>query len=210
MADVILSTEELTVFGGPASINVDIDFGPTGTRGSRIYGVETDPRLITTEKPVDIQNYDLAMVISPSQPDYLTVYQKIGTTDEEWLQFASLIPNVFSTKAKVTFNNSGVAMGVVPVSDIFTLDADAYIADNFMVQLSIENQAAAGSPALLKPTTVGYSLSITELNGKKYLVITTTAVEYNAATLSWLPVTGERVAHLFITSTAGINDEVTL
>lgn len=209
MTDVILSTEELSVFGGPASINVGIDFGPTGTRGSRIYGVETDPRLITTEKPADIQNYDLAMVISPSEPDYLTVYQKIGTTDEEWLQFASLIPNVFSTKAKVTFTN-GVATGILPVSDIFTLDANAYIADNFMVQISIENLAASTTPALLKPVSVGYSLSISELNGKKYLIITATAIEYNVSTLSWLPVSGERVAHLFVTSTAGINNEVTL
>ena len=209
MADVILSTEELTVFGGPASINVDIDFGPTGSRGSRIYGVEADPRLETTDKPVDIQNYDIAMVISPSESDYLTVYQKIGTTANEWIQFASLVPNVFSTKATVTFTN-GVATGIIPVSDLFTLDTNAYIPDNFMVQVTIENPLAAGTPSLLKPTSTGYSLSVLPANGKKFLVITTTAIEYNAGTLSWTPVTGERIAHLFITSVNGILSEVTL
>lgn len=205
MADVILSTEELTVFGGPTSVNVDIDFGPTGTRGSRIYGVEADPRLSTTEKPADIQNYDIAMVISPSESDYLTVYQKIGTTTNEWIQFASLVPNVFSTKAIVTFN-AGIAQGIIPVSDLFTLDTNAYIPDNFMVQVSIENS----NPALLKPTSTGYSLSVADANGKKYLIINTTAIEYNASTLAWLPVDGERIVHLFITSTAGINEEVIL
>ncbi len=209
MTDVILSTEELSVFGGPASINVDIDFGSTGARGSRIYGVEADPRLTTTEKPVDIQNYDIAMVISPSESDYLTVYQKIGTSANEWIQFASLVPNVFSTKAIVTFT-SGVASGIIPVSDLFTLDTDAYIPDNFMVQVTIENPLAATTPALLKPSSTGYSLSVVPANGKKYLVITTTAVEYNAGTLSWIPVDGERVVHLFITSTTGINPEVTI
>jgi hypothetical protein len=205
MVDVILSTEELTVFGGPASINVDIDFGPTGTRGSRIYGVEADPRLSTTDKPGDIQNYDIAMVISPSESDYLTVYQKIGTTTNEWIQFASLVPNVFSTKATVEFD-AGVAQGILPVSDLFTLDTNAYIPDNFMVQVSVENP----NPELLKPVSTGYSLSVVDANGKKYLIINTTAVEYNATTLSWLPVDGQRIVHLFVTSTAGINEEVTI
>lgn len=207
MADVILSTEELSVFGGPATIDVGIDFGPTGARGSRIYGVEADPRLITTEKPAEIQNYDIAMVISPSESDYLTVYQKIGTTAEEWLQFASLVPNVYSIKAKVTFVN-GVATGVIPVSDIFTLDT--YTEDQFMVQVSLENQLSATTPSLLKPVSTGYSLQIVPSAGKKYLFITTTAIEYNAGTLSWTPVVGERVAHLFITSVNGIIDEVIL
>lgn len=209
MADVILSTDELAVFGGPASINVDIDFGPTGTRGSRIYGVEADPRLSTTEKPADIINYDIAMVVSPSESDYLTVYQKIGTTTDEWIPFASLVPNVFSTKGKVTFTD-GVATGIIPISDLFTLDSNAYIADNFMVNITLENQLAAGTPALLKPISTGFSLSVVDSGGKKYLLITTTAVEYNISTLSWLPVSGERVAHLFITSTSGIQDEVVL
>lgn len=207
MADVILSTEELTVFGGPASINVDIDFGPTGTRGSRIYGVEADPRITSTEKPADIQNYDIAMVISPSESDYLTVYQKIGTTADDWIQFASLVPNVYSIKTKVTFT-AGVATGLLPVSDLFTLDA--YTADKFMVQISLENAAAAGTPTLLKPISTGYSLSIVESGGKKYLLIKTTAIEYTASSSSWAAVSGERIAHLFVTSVNGILDEVTL
>jgi hypothetical protein len=209
MADVILSTDELAVFGGPASINVDIDFGTTGVRGSRIIGVDADPRLATTEKPVDTINYDLAMVVSPSESDYLTVYQKIGTTTDEWLPFASLVPNVFSTKGTVTFVD-GIATGIIPISDLFTLDVDGYIADNFMVNISLENKLAAGTPSLLKPVSTGFSLSTVDSGGKKYLLITTTAIEYNISTLSWLPVTGERVAHLFITSTSGIQDEVTL
>lgn len=207
MADVVLSTDELTVFGGPASINVDIDFGPAGDRGSRIYGVEADPRIPATEKPADVQNYDIAMVISPSESDYLTVYQKIGTTPEDWIQFASLVPNVYSIKAKVTFTN-GVALGLLPVSDLFTLDS--YTADQFMVQLSIENLDAGATPSLLKPISSGYSLSVIPSGGKQYLAIKTVAAEYSIATSEWAPVSGERVAHLFVTSVNGILDEVTI
>ena len=200
MADIILSTEDLSVFGGPASIDVDVDFGATGTRGSRIYGVSADPRLVTTEKPTDIQNYDIAMVVSPSESDYLTVYQKTGTVDEDWIEFASLVPNVYSAKAYITFS-SGTAVGVVPVSDLFTLET--YTADQFQVQISVEQE---GSQTL--PSSLGYSLSISDVGAKKYLVITTTGVEFDTGT--WQAIDGQRIAHLFITSTAGILDEVTI
>ena len=44
MADILLSNDDLTVFGGPETINLDLDFGPTGDRGSIIIGVQGDPR----------------------------------------------------------------------------------------------------------------------------------------------------------------------
>ena len=197
MAEIILSTEDLTVFGGPSSIDLDIDFGPTGTRGSRIYGVSADPRLVTTQKPADIQNYDIAMVISPSEPDYLTVYQKIGTTSDEWIQFASLVPNVYSAKTYITFSN-GVATGAIPASDLFILDS--YTADQFMVQVAIEEE-----DAVTKPSSVGISLAVEDVGGKKVLYITATAAEFDAGT--WSAINGQRIAHLFISTTSGILPE---
>lgn len=201
MADIILTTEDLTVFGGPAFINVDVDFGSVGARGSRIYGVAADPRLFTTTKPNDLKNFDLAMVISPSEPDYLTVYQKIGTSTDEWLAFASLVPNVYSTKATVTFTD-GAAVGIIPVSDLFTLDS--YTSDLFMVQISLEDL----NPLLTKPVSLGHSLSIQDVGAKKYLVINVRAAEFSSGT--WADISGERVAHLLVTSTSGILDEVSL
>ena len=34
MADILLSNDDLTVFGGPESISLDLDIGPQGDRGS--------------------------------------------------------------------------------------------------------------------------------------------------------------------------------
>jgi hypothetical protein len=201
MADIILSTEDLTVFGGPASISVDVDFGATGTRGSRIYGVSADPRLATTTKPTDIKNYDLAMVVSPSEADYLTVYQKIGTTSDDWLAFASLVPNVYSLKATVDFTD-GAAIGYVPISDLFVLTS--YVPENFMVQVTLEEL----SPTTVKPVATGYSLSVQDVGAKKWLIINLQASELSAGV--WSDVSGERVAHVFITSTSGILAEVSI
>lgn len=206
MAEIILSSEELSVFGGPTSINVDVDFGPQGIRGSRIFAVDADPRLSTTDKPADIQNYDIAMVTTPSEKDYLTVYQKLGATLEDWVPFASLIPNVLSVKSYVTFD-SGVAIGYIPASDVFQLDT--YTPDKFDVHVALENEAGATTPSLIKPTSTGFSLSIIPFGGKQWLKITVTAIEYNVGTLSWVPVTGERIAHLFITTVSEIAQEVT-
>lgn len=200
MAEIILSTEDLSVFGGPASLDVDVDFGPTGTRGSRIYGVSADPRLTTTVKPVDTQNFDIAMVVTPSEPDYLTVYQKIGTTADEWIEFASLVPNVYSSKSYITFT-AGTGTINVPASDLFTLTT--YTAEQFMVQIQIEDEAGT-----TKPTSLGVDLAITDVGAKKWLTITVTGAEFSSGT--WSDIAGQRIAHVFISSTAEILDEVTL
>jgi hypothetical protein len=200
MVDVVLATEDLTVFGGPSSINLDVDFGPTGPRGSRIYGVAADPRLSTTEKPPSLQNYDLAIVITPSEPDYLTVYQKIGVTTEEWVQFASLVPNLHATKYNATFT-AGVATISLIASDIFILDS--YTADKFMVQVSLEN----ANPLLVRPVSTGVTLSVTTVSNKKVLNITIAAAEIDPATGVWSAVSGERIVHIFASVVAEIIEE---
>ena len=37
MAELLLSTDNITVIGGPDIVNLDVDFGPSGTRGSKIF-----------------------------------------------------------------------------------------------------------------------------------------------------------------------------
>lgn len=197
MAEVVLATEDLTVFGGPSKIDLDVDFGPTGPRGSRIFGVSADPRLATTEKPPSIQNFDIAMVISPSEPDYLTVYQKTGTTPEDWVEFATLVPNIFATKVNVDFV-AGVGQVVLVASDLFILDT--YTADQFMVQIGLEN----ANPLLVRPVSTGITLSVATVANKKELTITIAAAEINPSTGVWSAVTGERIVHVFATTTNGV------
>ena len=37
MTDVVLSTDDLTVLSGPETIELLVDIGPTGTRGSKFF-----------------------------------------------------------------------------------------------------------------------------------------------------------------------------
>ena len=43
MPEIVVSSEDLTVFGGPATVNVEVDFGPAGSRGSYIYNIAGSP-----------------------------------------------------------------------------------------------------------------------------------------------------------------------
>lgn len=193
MPEVILSTDDLTIFGGPSIVSLDVDFGPTGPRGSRIYGVVGDPRLITTIKPEDIQNFDLVIDVSPSSPSFLVVYQKVGITAEDWIEFTSLAPNIFSSKEIIDFTD-GEAVIEVPVSTIFNLES--YTADNFTVQVEIENSDSE----LNKPVSIGVSLSVAEVSSQQILSIAITAAQFDMGTLDWELVSGERIAHLFVTA----------
>ena len=37
MVDAYIITDELAVLGGPDTVNVEVDFGPSGDRGSQIF-----------------------------------------------------------------------------------------------------------------------------------------------------------------------------
>lgn len=98
MAEVLLTSENITVLGGPSSVSVDVGIGATGERGSVIYGVSADPRLSTTTKPTGVKVFDIVIVIAPSEPDYRVMYQKTGPGSEDWSELIDL--NLTDTQAK--------------------------------------------------------------------------------------------------------------
>ena len=48
MVDVLLNTEDVVVLGPPDSIDVLVDIGPQGTRGSKIIVGSGDPNTLTS------------------------------------------------------------------------------------------------------------------------------------------------------------------
>lgn len=90
MAEIDISSVSVVVVGGSTSQEVDLNIGPQGTRGTRIYGVTADPRLATTVKPADIILFDIAIVVTPEEADYRVMYQKTGTGAEDWIELIDL------------------------------------------------------------------------------------------------------------------------
>lgn len=199
MTDVNLSALDLTVFGGPTRVDVDLDFGPQGQRGSRITAITADPRLSTTAKPFDAAIGDLVLNVTPSASDYLMLYQKVGTASEDWQEIVELFPNIYSNKVNLNFQ-SGIASYQVILNNVFTITDQNYNVSRFTVQHNIEN-ANVGEANL--PISSGASLSVAASGGNQVLTITLNAIEYNSSLLPnnpWQSVDGIRAVHFFVTA----------
>lgn len=186
MTTPLVGSIDLSVLGGPSSISLDVDFGPTGARGSRIFGVPADPRLITTPKPLEVTNYDLGIVITPSAPDYLTVYQKTGASMEDWEPFAALYPNFYATKQNLTFDSNGVASFQIVVSSVFTVASYALEMFNVFYQINTSN-----------PIATSMTKSLAQSGNDQVLTVTIKAIEFGAS--SWSALTGQKAVDVFAT-----------
>lgn len=186
MTTPLVGSIDLSVLGGPSSISLDVDFGPTGARGSRIFGLPADPRLISTPKPLEVTNYDLGIVITPSAPDYLSVYQKTGTSVEDWEPFAALYPNFYAAKQALTFNSSGVATFQIIVSSVFTVTT--YLVEMFNVFYQINSS---------NPIASSMTKTLTQNGNDQVLTVTIKAIEYSSST--WSPLQGQKAVDIFAT-----------
>mgnify|MGYP000206122767 FL=1 len=90
MPNIDVSAIDVVVVGGVTTKNVDINYGPQGTRGTRIFGISADPRLATTTKPDGVILFDIVIVTSPVEDDYRIMYQKTGPGTEDWAQLIDL------------------------------------------------------------------------------------------------------------------------
>ena len=183
MPDVLLSNDDITVLGPPNTVEVLVDIGPTGTRGSQVFAGIGDPNDIEIGQ-TPILN-DLYINASPGV-NYGYMYQYVSSPGgNTWIQILSVNPTIYSKNHLTTFT-SGVAEIVIPVSDIITITGTPLSADNFSVQYSIAHDNPIAS-----------SMTIPALAGAgDNLVIDLTAVESTAGV--WSDLDGEVVTHIFI------------
>jgi hypothetical protein len=147
MAEVLLSTDNLTVLGGPTTVNVETDFGAQGTRGSLIYASNGIPGTPNSGIPSDVLPYDIAINISASSTRYLTVYQYFSADGVSgWNELTRLSPNAGSVNLDITFA-SGISQLVpgingigIPVASI--TENTSVTPANFNIQYNIENSSA--------------------------------------------------------------------
>jgi hypothetical protein len=188
--DVLLNTDDIVVFGPPDVVEVLVDIGPSGTRGSQVFVGVGDPNLIEIGQ-TPILN-DLYINTSPGA-DYGYLYQYVSEPGgDTWIQILKINPTIYSENHLTTYTD-GAASIVIPIADIVTVTGTPLTAENFNVQYSIahDNPVATG---MAVPTLVGTNLTINF-----------TAAEYSGNT--WSDFSGEVVTHLFITIVAGVAEE---
>lgn len=190
MADIVLSTDDLTILGGPQSINVDVDFGPQGDRGSYTFlSLLGNPNDHSIGGQIEPQIYDLAINMKETDDEYLYMYQYAdqGGTNV-WVKLFRLIPDTYSFMTTKNFSSGSVDVNI-PVTNIVPADRIGTVtASNFNIQHSI-----------LSTNPISSSVSVGALvtdNDILSLPLTIKAVEYDE---SWALLENDHTIHFLIT-----------
>lgn len=175
MADIVLSTVDLDVFGGPTSLDVSVDFGQTGTRGSRIWGgTDPDPAVELINQPFILYDWYLN-TISGRISQYVP---QAGVPT--WTPAGSFALPQYSAIASSTFTTGSTTINI-PISEL-TDDVGTTIAD-YAIRYNIANA---------NPVATSFTAAIVSTN----IAITINAIEYSGG--SWSDLTGSKNVHLFV------------
>ena len=173
MPDVVLNNDDVTVLAPPAIIEVLVDIGPQGTRGSQFFVGVGNPNSVDIGQTPNLN--DLYINTSPGgELGYLYQYRS-EPGGNVWVEVLDIYPSVYSENAQVTFE-SGASEVVIPVADIVTVTGTPLVSENFSVQYSIAHTNPVAS-AMQIPALVGAGNN---------LVINLEAVEYAGGTWSAL------------------------
>lgn len=195
MAEVILSSDELTVLGGPTEISVDVDFGPQGDRGSLIlYGLGKPTEVQLPEVP---RVYDSYINLLTSDDEYRSMYQYIagdgGTLT--WVRLFKLTPNIYSENLQRSFTNGSVSVSI-PLAAIVA--SDPQDSQEFLGNPQAENFNIQCNVLGTNPVSLAVSVSEIEIsNNLTSLPITISGIEYVSG--EWQPLSGPKTVHLLIT-----------
>ena len=173
MPDVVLNNDDVTVLAPPAIIEVLVDIGPQGTRGSQFFVGVGNPNSVNIGQTPNLN--DLYINTSPGgELGYLYQYRS-EPGGNVWVEVLDIYPSVYSENAQVTFE-AGSAEVVIPVADIVTVTGTPLVSDNFSIQYSIAHTNPVAS-AMQVPALVGPGNN---------LVINLEAVEYAGSAWSAL------------------------
>jgi hypothetical protein len=184
MPTVVFTNDDVTVLAPPPVVEVLVDIGPQGVRGSQFFVGVGNPNSVDIGQTVNLN--DLYINTSPGgELGYL--YQYVSEPGgDTWIQVLDIYPSVYSENAQVTFT-SGAAEVVIPVADIVTVSGTSLTAENFSVQYTIAHTNPVASAMQIPPLA----------GAGDNLVINIDAVEY--ATGSWSALDESVTIHFNIT-----------
>jgi len=183
MAEVLLDNVDLTVFGGPTTLDVSVDVGDQGVRGSKIWAGPGNPDIYTTESELLINDLYVNTATTGSFPGWLYQYI-LAPGGPEWTPILLLNPSQFSAISSTTFTTGSATINI-PVSSLTT--ANVTDVTKFIVRLNVENANAVAS---------AFTYSLTGTHPNKNIAIVVKGASWNGTT--WSNLTGAQNVHLFI------------
>lgn len=173
--DVLVETDEIVVLGPPPAIEVSLDIGPEGQRGSRFFVGSGNPN--TAGVIPEGQNPLIGDVFinSSTSSQYGWLYLYIQTpSGNSWTPALRLQPSIYSANSIVLFNNGQTDISIPLaniVSDVTILNVEKY-----------STQITA-----IKSNPVALSITSKLIQGPN-LIISLKGIEYNGT--SWSNLSG--------------------
>lgn len=157
MTEVLVASEELTVLGGPTSLEVNVDFGPRGQRGSLFFVGFGNPNDSLPDPSnisgTEVLEKDIFINISRSDNEFSFLYQY---TNNQWEIVADILPTIFADNVSRTFTN-GQCQILLNVNNVVNINTTQNLsASNFNIQYNILNsEVLASSMSVGEITTNG-------------------------------------------------------
>jgi hypothetical protein len=183
MPEVLLSNDDLTVLGSPEIVELSVDFGPQGQRGSQIFVGIGDPNIIDIGQDEELN--DLYINAAPGA-DYSFLYQYVSQPGgNTWVKVVKVNPVLYSKLHTVSFVNGEATLSIL-ISNIITVSGSPLTAENFNIQYQIAHNAPIAS-----------SMSIPALASEATnLDIDFIAREYDGT--NWVDLDGNFTVHIFV------------
>ena len=190
MADVVLTTDELLVLSGPSSINVEVDFGPEGERGSLFFVSVGNPNTALTGQTPKAKDLCVNILKTDNEYSYVYQYNSDGADGFQWYPIIKLNPLQYNKILTGTFVDGSKVFNI-PVSYIVDEETSQTLTSaNFNITYNIPNDSPIASSV-----EIG-SFTNDPVSGLKVLPVTVNAVEYTGSV--WQDLTGVKTVHFVI------------
>lgn len=193
MVDVILDTPDIRVLGGPSIVDLELDFGRQGARGSNIYAGFGKPSTATL--PSGYQIKDLYINLDPNDDEYSCIYQYTTTVVDdiainEWVLLLRVSPSTLSINTTLDFT-AGSAEYIIPLDNYFPDDILQQITEsNINIQISFRNANQIAS------SISGAVISTIQNPPKTILTITIKAVSFDGT--DWAVLSGSVESNMLV------------
>ena len=190
MTDItaLVSNEDITVLGPPSYVDVLVDVGPTGIRGSQVLVGTGNPNDPNTEIGQTPELNDV-FINNATGNEYSWMYQYVSVPGgNTWTPILKVNPTIYSLTETVGFTAGAGSIEIDPISDIVPAGAASLTAANFSIQFSVGNDKPV-SAVIDSVAITGATLDT--------LTISFKGLEYDGGT--WINLAGDITIHLLIT-----------
>jgi hypothetical protein len=186
--DVLVDTQDIVVLGPPQQIDLSLDIGSSGERGSRFFVGTGNPNNVGVFPSGELPILGDVFLNASTGPEFSWLYVYVQTpTGNIWQPALRIQPGIYNRHIDATFNSNGIATISIPLADI-SPDSSIVDVNRYVIQitpvfyanpiaLTINSKSVVGSNLQFIVEAIEYqSLSWQNLEGVVELGVTISVV----------------------------------